>query len=135
MQGRSIGAAFAGILAGVVIAFFLRPVIDGMYPIDQDVFASMKGDREAMYNYIKNMPAGYHLLGIGAGVLRLLIALIVGSLIDKKNLMTLIVISAFCILLAVLDIFAMPNPAWYGLVYIPALIGVTLAFIYTRKKA
>lgn len=135
MKGRSVAAAFAGIIVGVVVAYLLLPVVDRLYPIDQEVFGEMKGNRSAMAAYIRNLPVGYHLMGIAIGTLRLLVGLVVGSLIDKNNLTTLIVISAFSLLLAVLDVFAFPHPVWYGLVYIPAIIGLTLAFIYTRKKA
>jgi hypothetical protein len=135
MNGRSIAATFAGIIVGAIIAYFLVPLLDKVYPPEVDVLKSLADDREALGNYIRNLPAGFHFLGIAIGMIRLIAGLVVGGLIDKLNLMTLIVIGAFSLLLAVLDVLALPHPIWFGFVYIPAIIGITAAFVYMRKKA
>ena len=135
MKGRSIAAAFAGIIGGAVLAYLLLPVVDKMYPPDMDAIKELDGDREAIAAYIKNLPAGFHLLGVVIGVLRMVAGLFIGALIDKTNLMTYIVIGAFSLLLAVLDVFAFPHPVWYGLVYIPVMIGIMIGFIYMKRRA
>ncbi|XOV66497.1 MAG: hypothetical protein ACFHU9_12795 [Fluviicola sp.] len=135
MKGRSIGAVFAGIIAGVVVSYILWAQLEKAYPIEKELLEALLKDREGFREYMRNLPAGYHLGGIGIGCLRLIIGLVIGHLIDKSNAMTLIVIAAFCLLLAILDSFAMPHPVWYGLVYIPTLILIALGFIFMKRRS
>lgn len=135
MKGRSIAAVFAGIIGGAIIAYFLVPLLNKLYPPDLEAIKTIGDDREAIREYIRNLPAGFHFFTIAVGVIRLTAALVIGSLIDKINLMTLIVIGTFSLLLAVLEVFAYPHPVWFGMVYIPAMIGVTFAFVYLKRKA
>ena len=135
MNGRSIGAVIGGIVVGLFVTFLFGFVIDKLYPPDIEAFKKLNGNPAKIKEYLRNLPSGFHLMGVIGGFLRLLVGLFVGSLIDKQNLMTPIVISAFFILLAVLDSFAFPHPMWYGLVYIPVIIVASIGYIYLRRKA
>ncbi|GAB5416895.1 MAG: hypothetical protein Crog4KO_17620 [Crocinitomicaceae bacterium] len=135
MKGRSIAAVFGGIIAGAIIAYFLSPLIDTLYPTDLKSIKAFGDDFEGIKEYFRNYPAGFHLFTIGVGVVRLTVGLIVGSLIDRTNLMTLLVIGMFSLLLAVLEVFAFPHPVWFGFVYIPAMLGITFLFVYAKRKA
>ena len=135
MKGRSIGAVFAGIVVIFVVSYLFNKVIDQLYPPDFDTMREIAGDRQKMIEYFKNLPAGFHFMGILGGVIRLIVALFVGSAIDKQNLMTSIVISAFALLLAILDSFAFPHPIWYGLAYVPAIVLVSMGYIYLKRRA
>jgi len=134
MKGRSIAAVFAGIIGGVILAFLLLPLVDKIYPPDIETLKMLSKDREAFTEYIRNLPAGFHFMGIAIGVVRLTAGLVIGGLIDKSNLMTLIFIGAFALLLAVLDVAISPHPVWYGIVYIPVIIGITSTFVYVKRK-
>lgn len=135
MKGRSILAAIAGIIAGVVVAYLLYPLIVQLYPIDEALLISMKDNPEDRVAYFRDMPAGFHMAQIFIGIVRLIVGLIVAGLIDRTNLTTLIVVAVFSLLLAVLDVLAYPHPTWYGFVHIPVTIGSAIGFIYPQKKA
>jgi len=135
MKGRSIAAVFAGIAAGAIIWYILAPMVGKMYTPDPEVLEAIKGDRKAFADLYRNQPASFHLLNIGLGILRLIAAMIVGSLIEKKDLMIPIIIAAFWLLMSLLDVLAWPNPMWYGFTYIPAIIAVTVAFVFWKRKA
>ncbi len=135
MSGRSIGAVLGGIVAGILVMFLFNIIIDKVYPPDMEAIKALDGDPKKIAEYLRNMPAGFHLMGIVGGVIRLIVGLFIGSAIDKENLMTPIVIGAFFLLLAVLDSFAFPHPTWYGIVYIPAIALVSIGYIYMRRKA
>lgn len=135
MKGRSIAAVFAGIAVGAIIGFILAPMVGKMYTPDAHVLKTIMEDRKVFAEFFKNQPVGFHLLNIGVGLLRLIVAMLVGSLIEKKDLMIPIIIAAFWLLMSLLDVLAWPNPIWYGFVYIPAVIGITVVFVFWRKKA
>lgn len=135
MKGRSIAAVFGGIVSGAVIAYFLWIIVQKMYPIDKDTLKSFIGDRKAYNNFYRNLPIGFHVSGIAIGVIRLAAGLIIARLIDRTNFMTLIVVSVFSLLLAVLNVLAFAHPIWYGFVYIPLILGTAFGFMYMKRKA
>lgn len=135
MKGRSIAAVFAGIAVGAILGYILGPIVENLYAPKPEVIEEIKGNRNAFIELYRNQPAGFHLLNIGVGLLKLIVALLVGSLIEKKDLMIPLVIGAFWLLMALLGTFAWPNPMWYGIVYIPSVIGITIAYIYWKRKA
>lgn len=135
MRGRSILAVIGGIVVGAIVAYFSLIQVEKLYPIDPEVFETIRGDKDAFQAYLRNLPTSYHLAGLGIGILRLVIGLFVGRWIDKSNAMIPLTIAAFSLLLGLLDVFAFPHPIWYGFVYIPLLIGIAFLFIFTQKKA
>lgn len=135
MNGRSIGAVIGGIVVGIIVMFLFNIVVDKLYPPDFEAIKALGNNPQKIAQYLRDMPAGFHLMGIIGGLLRLIAGLLVGSIIDKQNLMTPIVIAAFFLLLAVLDSFAFPHPTWYGLVYIPAIIVASIGFVYMKRRA
>jgi hypothetical protein len=135
MKGRSIGAVFGGIVSGAIIAYFLWIVVQKMYPINEETLKAFVGNRKAYNDFYHSLPIGFHLSGIAIGVIRLAAGLIIARLIDRTNFMTLIVVSVFSLLLAVLNVLAFAHPIWYGFVYIPLIIGTAFGYMYLKRKA
>lgn len=135
MNGRSIGAVFAGIIAGLIVSYLFGYVVEELYPPNFEELKALKETPWKIKEYLRDLPAGFHFMGIISGLLRLLVGLYLGSLIDKKNLMTPIVIAAFFLLLAILDPIAFPHPSWYSIVYIPSMILVSVGYIYMKRRA
>ncbi|MCR9171406.1 MAG: hypothetical protein NXI10_02870 [bacterium] len=134
MKGRSIAAVIGGIVAGVFIMYLFNLVVDKVYPPDWDAIRALKGDPKKIADYLRDMPAGFHLMGILGGLLRLIVGMFTGSFIDKENLMTPIVIAAFFLLLAVLDSFVLPHPGWYALTYLPLMILTSIGYVWMKRK-
>lgn len=135
MNGRSIAAVIGGIVAGLIVTYLFSFVIEMAYPMDLKAMKALNGDPAKIKEYLINLPAGFHLMGIIVGLIRMIVGMLLGSLIDKTNLMTPIVISAFFLLMAVLDSFAFPHPTWYGFTYVPVLILASVVYLYLKRKA
>lgn len=135
MTTRSILAVLAGIVCGSLMIYLIQGVLRSIYPIDLDVLMEAQKTEASFRAYLLNQPLSVHITDILTNGVAMLVGLVVGRLIDRHNMMTLIVITALLFLGNILSLLAIPHPTWFPFADILFTLAVAVGYIFTRKNA
>lgn len=135
MTTRSILAVFAGIICGSLMIYLIHGILLSIYPIDLDALIEAKKTDASFRAYLLDQPLSVHLTDVATNGIAMLVGLVVGRLIDRHNMMTLVVITAILFLGNILSLLAVPHPTWFPFADILFTLAVAVGYIFTRKNA
>ena len=131
MNGRSILAVLAGVIGGGIIVFSLISLGHKLFPVDEAAMrlALLTKDEATIRAFFENLPLGNYVSVIVAHALGLVGGMVIGRLINKKELMHLIVIALIMVLLQVVNFLSIPHPSWFLFADLGTSFGLALGYL------
>jgi len=115
--------------------YLIHGILLSIYPIDLDALIEAKKTDASFRAYLLDQPLSVHLTDVATNGIAMLVGLVVGRLIDRHNMMTLVVITAILFLGNILSLLAVPHPTWFPFADILFTLAVAVGYIFTRKNA